>query len=96
VLADAGQIEQVLVNLAVNARAAMSAGGTLSIDTANVVIDTYTDRLLKAGRYVRLRVGDTGVGMPAEVIEHAFEPFFTTGRDVRAPVWDCREMFLRA
>jgi two-component system cell cycle sensor histidine kinase/response regulator CckA len=81
VLADAGQIEQVLVNLAVNARDAMSDGGTLSIDTANVVLDTHTDGLLQAGRYVRLRVGDTGAGMSAEVIEHAFEPFFSTKRD---------------
>jgi len=81
VLADAGQIEQVLVNLAINARDAMSDGGTLSIDTANVVIDTHTDGLLQAGRYVRLRIADTGAGMSAEVIEHAFEPFFTTKRD---------------
>nr|WP_205650588.1 ATP-binding protein [Actinoplanes solisilvae] len=81
VLADAGQIEQVLVNLAVNARDAMGDGGTLSIDTANVVIDGHTDPLLEAGRYVQLRVCDTGTGMPAEVIEHAFEPFFTTKRD---------------
>ncbi|GAA3927176.1 ATP-binding protein [Actinoplanes auranticolor] len=79
VLADAGQIEQILVNLAVNARDAMSDGGTLSIDTANIVIDTH--ELLNAGRYVRLRVSDTGIGMPAEIIEHAFEPFFTTKRD---------------
>jgi signal transduction histidine kinase/CheY-like chemotaxis protein len=81
VMADAGQVEQVLVNLAVNARDAISDGGTLSIDTANVVIDTPTDELLQAGRYVRLRVSDTGTGMSAEVIEHAFEPFFTTKRD---------------
>jgi signal transduction histidine kinase/CheY-like chemotaxis protein len=81
VLADAGQMEQVLVNLAVNARDAMSDGGTLSIDTANVVIDTHTDALLPAGRYVRLRVGDTGTGMSADVMDHAFEPFFTTKRD---------------
>jgi PAS domain S-box-containing protein len=81
VLADAGQIEQVLINLAVNARDAMADGGTLSIGTTNVVIDTHADGLLQAGRYVRLRVQDTGAGMPAEVIEHAFEPFFTTKRD---------------
>jgi CheY-like chemotaxis protein len=53
----------------------------LSIDTANVVIDTHTDGLLQAGRYVRLRVSDTGAGMSDEVINHAFEPFFTTKRD---------------
>ncbi|GAA3913535.1 hybrid sensor histidine kinase/response regulator [Actinoplanes auranticolor] len=80
VLADPGQIEQVLVNLAVNARDAMSAGGTLSIDTANVIIDTPADGTATqhGGRHVRLQVSDTGTGMPADVIEHAFEPFFTT------------------
>jgi PAS domain S-box-containing protein len=80
VLADAGQIDQVLVNLAVNARDAMSAGGTLTIDTANVVVDASApgDPLTRAGRHVRLRVCDTGAGMPADVIEHVFEPFFTT------------------
>jgi signal transduction histidine kinase/CheY-like chemotaxis protein len=78
VLADAGQFEQVLANLAVNARDAMSDGGTLSIDTANVIVDADADALLKAGRHVRLRVSDTGTGMPDDIIEHVFEPFFTT------------------
>jgi PAS domain S-box-containing protein len=80
VLADAGQIEQVLVNLAVNARDAMSAGGTLSIDTANVIIDAPVEgnTLLQVGRHVRLQVSDTGSGMPADIIDHVFEPFFTT------------------
>jgi signal transduction histidine kinase/CheY-like chemotaxis protein len=83
VLADAGQIEQALVNLALNANAAMSGGGTLTIDTANVEvdIDLDDDALLRAGRHIRLRVSDTGTGMPPEIIEHVFEPFFTTNRD---------------
>ncbi len=78
--ADASQIEQILVNLAVNARDAMPGGGTLSIDTSNVDLepDDVTDDNLTAGRYVRLRVSDTGAGMPPEVIERAFEPFYTT------------------
>jgi PAS domain S-box-containing protein len=80
VYADPGQIEQILVNLAVNARDAMPSGGTLSIDTSNAELDpddiTTTD--LQPGRYVRLRVSDTGSGMPPEVIERAFEPFYTT------------------
>jgi nitrogen-specific signal transduction histidine kinase/CheY-like chemotaxis protein len=81
VLVDAGQIEQVLINLAVNARDAMPGGGVLSIDTENVVLDAdfiAAGSSLSAGRHVRLRVGDTGSGMPADVIEHAFEPFYTT------------------
>jgi len=79
VLADAGQIEQVLVNLAVNARDAMSAGGTLSIDTANIIIaPAEAGAAQQVGRHVRLQVSDTGTGMPADVVEHAFEPFFTT------------------
>ncbi|MFI5893515.1 PAS domain S-box protein [Actinoplanes sp. NPDC051513] len=79
VYADASQVEQILVNLAVNARDAMPGGGTLSIDTSNAELDT--DDItgdLQPGRYVRLRVSDTGTGMPAEVIERAFEPFYTT------------------
>jgi signal transduction histidine kinase len=78
VLGDAGQFEQVLVNLAVNARDAMSGGGTLNIDTANVIVDTETEALLRGGRHIRLRVTDTGTGMPPDIIERAFEPFFTT------------------
>jgi PAS domain S-box-containing protein len=80
VYADAGQIEQILVNLAVNARDAMPGGGTLSIDTTNAELgpDDVTAGPLEPGRHVRLRVSDTGSGMPPEVIERAFEPFYTT------------------
>jgi PAS domain S-box-containing protein len=81
VLADPGQLEQVLVNLAVNARDAMPQGGTLTIDTANVDIDASyaaSQHGLKTGRHVRLRVSDTGTGMPRHVLDRAFEPFFTT------------------
>ncbi|HLL66354.1 MAG TPA: ATP-binding protein [Micromonosporaceae bacterium] len=84
ILADTGQIEQVLVNLVVNARDAMSGGGTLCVDTSNVSLGadvTVGGARLRAGRYVRLRIGDSGTGMTAEVMEHVFEPFYTTKRD---------------
>ncbi|HEV8064978.1 MAG TPA: PAS domain S-box protein [Acidimicrobiales bacterium] len=81
VLADPGQLEQVLVNLAVNARDAMGSGGALTIDTGDVDVDeafAAANIDLVPGRYVRLRVSDDGAGMSAEVVEHAFEPFYTT------------------
>jgi PAS domain S-box-containing protein len=81
VMADPGQLEQVLVNLAVNARDAMPGGGTLILETENVIADEdYLGRRpsLAVGRYARLRVSDTGSGMDKDVVEHAFEPFFTT------------------
>ena len=81
ILADPGQLEQVLVNLAVNARDAMPAGGTLTIDTSNSTVDADSiagGSQSPEGRNVRLRVSDTGVGMSREVIGHVFEPFFTT------------------
>jgi signal transduction histidine kinase/ligand-binding sensor domain-containing protein/CheY-like chemotaxis protein len=81
VKADPHQIEQVLVNLAVNARDAMPQGGTLRIETVNVVIDEAFARrhpTLKVGEHVRLSVSDTGVGMDEHVMQHMFEPFFTT------------------
>ena len=84
ILADPGQLEQVLVNLAVNARDAMPAGGTLTIDTGNVTVDADTiagGSRARKGRNVRLRVSDTGTGMPADVAQHVFEPFFTTKAD---------------
>ncbi len=81
VCVDPSQFEQILLNLAVNARDAMPSGGTLSIDTSNTELDEddVADRTeLSPGRYVRFRVSDTGSGMPPEVADRAFEPFFTT------------------
>ena len=81
VKADPGQIEQVILNLVVNARDAMPIGGRLRIATENVKLveeNLSTVPGLLPGLYVRLTVQDTGVGMTAEVREHIFEPFFTT------------------
>ena len=78
VMADPGQLGQVLVNLAVNSRDAMPEGGRLVIETANVEIADEPGSELAAGAGVQLRVSDTGCGMPRDVLEHAFEPFFTT------------------
>ncbi len=81
VLMDPGQLEQVLVNLAINARDAMPDGGRLTIDTASVEIDelySSGDFEIPPGPYVRLRIADTGGGMPEDVLARAFDPFFTT------------------
>src|SRR5436305_9558864 len=75
---DLGQIEQVILNLAVNARDALRAGGTLRLAVESVDLAAGEIAELPAGSYVRLTVTDTGPGIPSEVMQHLFEPFFTT------------------
>jgi two-component system, cell cycle sensor histidine kinase and response regulator CckA len=81
VRADPGQIEQAVMNLAVNARDAMPVGGTMRLETGNVVIDpAFAGRHkgMRSGEYVEIRVSDTGIGMDETVRARLFEPFFTT------------------
>ncbi len=79
-IADPGELQNAILNLAINARDAMPDGGKLTIETAGVSVDeTYAgDNLLQTGDYVVIAVSDTGIGMDAETVRQAFEPFFTT------------------
>jgi PAS domain S-box-containing protein len=79
--ADPGQLQSAIVNMAVNARDAMSAGGKLVMETRNIVLDVDHSGFnpeLQPGRYVQLSISDTGSGMPPDVRDRVFEPFFTT------------------
>ena len=78
---DRGQLENALINLAINARDAMPEGGTMTIETANIVLDKYyagRHEDLEPGAYVMISVADTGFGMSQKILEQAVEPFFTT------------------
>lgn len=80
-MGDVGQLEQVIMNLAINAQDAMPNGGTLTIETSLVDLDDQSAvgrEKTKPGSYVLLAISDTGHGMDADVVEHVFEPFFTT------------------
>ena len=79
--ADQSQIEQVIMNMVINARDAMPEGGTLSIKTENISLDTDSIKVIpesRSGEFIRLSIQDTGIGMDKKTMEHAFEPFFTT------------------
>jgi CheY-like chemotaxis protein len=80
VTVDPGQFEQVVLNLAINSRDAMPAGGTLSIATSNAVLDPHHPLSpdIRPGPHVLLTLGDTGIGMDAATLHKIFEPFFTT------------------
>ena len=78
ILADEGQLTQVIMNLAVNARDAMQGGGMLTLETANVEIPAGADPPAAPGHFVRLTVADTGVGIDEATLQRIFEPFFTT------------------
>ena len=78
---DQGQLDQVVINLVVNARDAMPAGGDIMMRTSNVQVETPVregDEVMPPGRYVLIEVSDTGTGIPPEIVDRIFEPFFST------------------
>jgi len=86
VLVDPGQIEHVIINLAINARDAMAGGGKLAIETANIEFDEASARGrfgIEPGKYALLTVADSGCGMNQDTLDHMFEPFFTTKEEGR-------------
>jgi PAS domain S-box-containing protein len=78
VKADPGQLEQVIMNLAVNARDSMPGGGRLTVETRNVELGPADHTMVEAGRYVLVAITDTGCGIDTAALPHVFEPFFTT------------------
>ncbi|MGB8732040.1 MAG: ATP-binding protein, partial [Candidatus Sulfotelmatobacter sp.] len=91
--ADLGQIEQVLMNLIVNARDAMPKGGTIIIETSNVHLDdeyVHSHFSVPPGQYVMLQVSDSGIGMDEQTASRVFEPFFTLRRRDKGRGWGCR------
>jgi signal transduction histidine kinase/CheY-like chemotaxis protein len=83
-LVDPNQIENVILNLAINARDAMKSGGKLTLELGNAMLDDHyvsTEPEVHAGQYVLLAISDTGTGMPPDIMARAFEPFFTTKRE---------------
>ena len=89
VKADSAQMEQVVMNLAVNARDAMPQGGTITIETSNIDLDQeYVHRkpIVPPGRYVLITVSDSGIGIDPKDLPHIFEPFFTTKESGKAQV----------
>ncbi len=99
VKADAGQLEQVIMNLAVNARDAMPEGGKLTVQTSNVVLDedfVKNNVGSRAGPHVLLVVSDNGTGINPEIKEQIFDPFFTTKEAGRGTgPWTCRRLWHR-
>src|SRR2546425_9971007 len=99
VKADPGQLEQVIINLAVNSRDAMPQGGRLTIETTNAAVDEAGGPGQVPGRYVLISITDTGTGMDAETKAHPLEPFFTNkavGKATRpgaAPAYGTRKHF---